>query len=102
MAHRAVAGVAASGQPHPRHTLLGRLDEVEPLPADGGAEAADLTHGFGAPLEELRTVPADLLGTLVPASLLVGGEAQHHRSGRLGTGPCAGPDDREQHRVEVL
>ena len=44
----------------------------------------------------------DLLGALVAAGLLVGGEAQHHRPLRLGARPRPGPHDREQHRVEVL
>ena len=57
--HRAVAGAAAGGQPHPGHALLGGLDEVDPLPADGRAEAADLADRLGAALELLAVLLDD-------------------------------------------
>ena len=100
--HRAVAGPTAGGEAHPRHALLGGLDEVDPPPAHGGGEAADLAHGFGAVGEQVGVLVDQDPGAVVAARLLVGGEAQHHLALRRRTGRGAGAYDAEQHRVEVL
>ena len=100
--HRAVAGAAARRQPHPGHALLGGLDEVDPLPAHGGAEAADLADRLGHAVEVVGVLLDHDLRAVVAPGLLVGGERQHDRPLRHRAGAGARPDDREQHRVEVL
>ena len=100
--HRAVPRAPPGGQLHPGHALLGGLDQVDATAAHGGAEPSHLADRLGAALEPLGVVLDEGLGTLVPAGLLVGGEAEDDRAFGLATGPGARPDHREQHRVEVL
>ena len=101
--HRPVPGAAAGGQPQPRHPLLGGLDEVEPPAADRGAEAADLADGLGAvgELVGVAARPGCWAPSWPPAS---SSAVKHSVIGRSGTraGRGRGPDDGEQHRVEVL
>ena len=102
MPHGPVTGIAGGGQAHPRHPLLGSLDQVEPATTHGGGEPSDLADGIRAVLEPLTTVLHELARSLVPTGLLVGGEAEHQGPVREYAGTGARSYGREQHRVEVL
>ena len=100
--HRAVAGRAARGQPHPGHALLGDLDQVEALAADRRAEAADLADRLGDAFEEVGMVVDQPARAVVAARLLVGQERQHDVPRRPAALPEPLPDHGEDHRVHVL
>jgi hypothetical protein len=100
--HRAVAGPAARRQAHPGHALLRGLDQVDAATAHGGGEPADLAHGLGAVGEQVGVLLDEDPGAVVPARLLVGGEAQHQLATGCGLRCRAGAHDAQQHRVEVL
>jgi hypothetical protein len=100
--HRTVPGGAAGPQPHPGDALLAGLDQVEPLPADLGGEAADLADRLGAALQQVRTVVDDPVGAEQATGFLVGGEHEGDRTVGNHAGPLTRPHDREQHGVEVL
>ena len=87
--HRAVAGATLRDEAQPGDPLLGGLDRVQPLAADGQREATDLADRLGAALEELGVVVDEEVGALQPAGLLVGEEREHHVA-RWPAGP-AGP-----------
>ena len=100
---RAVAGLAAGGEPHPGQALLGGLHEVEAqVVADGDAEAADLADRLGAALEQVGVLVDQPAGAELAAGLLVGDVGQHDVARRLdaGAGPVA--DQRQDHGVHVL
>ena len=97
-----MTGPATGSQLHPRHALLGGLDQVEPAAAHGRAESADLPDSLGASVELVTVLLDEHLGASMAAGLLVCGEAEHDRPlGHVaGLLPC--PHRREEHRVEVL
>jgi hypothetical protein len=100
--HRAVPGGAACGQPEPGDALLGRLDQVEALAAEGDAEPADLADRLGDALEEAGVVVHQVAGTVRTTRLLVGQEGQDHIAGRTAALTQALADHGEDHRVHVL
>src|SRR6202042_1832103 len=100
--HRAVPGGAPRGQPEPGDALLGRLDQVEALAAEGDAEPADLADRLGDALEEAGVVVHQVAGAVRTTRLLVGQEGQDHIAGRTAALTQALADDGEDHRVHVL
>ncbi len=99
--HGSVPRCPARGQPHPGDALLRCLDQVEPAPADRGAEPADLANRLGDALEQLGVVVHQPASAPTPARLLVGGEREHHVA-RPPPLPQPLPDDGQDHRVHIL
>jgi hypothetical protein len=100
--HGSVSRCPARGQPYPGDALLGGLDQVEPAPADRGAEPADLADRLRHALEQLGVVVHQPARAPLPARLLVGEEREHHVARRASALPQPLPDHREHHRVHVL
>ena len=104
---RAVTGAAARGQPHPRHALLGGLDEVQPPLAavaarHGQREAADLADRLGDAVEQVGAVVDQPLAAVLAAGLLVGHEREHQIARRHDAGAFEVPRDGEHHADHVL
>ena len=94
VAHRPVTGRPVGPQPQPGQPLLRGLDEVDPLPLDGGGEAADLPDPLGAALEPLRVLVGQRMRTLDAARLLVGREREGDRAASAARQHAPGPGRR--------
>ncbi len=94
-------------QPHPRHPLLGGLDQVEPALSPVAArhrqrEPADLADRLGDPGEQVGPVLDEPVRAVLAAVLLVGDEGEHQVPRRDDAGPFEVAGDRDHHPDHVL
>ena len=99
---RTVAGPAVRHEAQPGDALFGGLQEVGPLPADGGGEAAHLGDRFGGAFEEFGPVVHRVAGAVGAAGFLVGEEREDDVALGLFAGPGEAAQDGQDHGVHVL
>ena len=93
---------AVGDQTKPGNALLGRLQKIGALPADGCREAAHFRDRFSSALEQLRTLVHGVTGAVFTASLLVGEKGEDNVPLGLPSGSGQIPHDGQDHGIHVL
>ena len=103
MPERTVAGPTLGDQVQPEQALFGSLDGIEPkIITQGEREAADFANGFRTSFDDLGMMVDQPVRAQHAARLLVGGEHQPNGTTRRHARAGSGPDDAQDHRVEVF